>query len=182
MAASFRVGRNTAAGPARMAVATGPPANQARSGPWIIGGATACLVVALVAAGVVMVATGTDQHGSEQHGRVRRPGGIADHRPGAGPDRRPPAAIAAMVDSVRPSTVLLRIHRRTGVTTTTGLVVESGGIIVTPSPVLSGARSIMAIEPDGTRQPATLVGIDQTIGSGRAPDRRRPAGGDVRQR
>ena len=27
--------------------------------------------------------------GSEEQGRVRRPGGIADHRPGAGPDRRP---------------------------------------------------------------------------------------------
>jgi serine protease DegS len=65
---------------------------------------------------------------------------------------------------VRPSTVALRIHRRTGVSSATGLVVESGGIIVTPAPVVSGARSVTAVEPDGTRQPATLVGTDRTSG------------------
>jgi len=30
--------------------------------------------------------------------------------------------------------------------------------------VVSGARSVTAVEPDGTRQPATLVGTDQTSG------------------
>ena len=73
--------------------------------------------------------------------------------------------------SVRPSTVVLRIHRGGRVTSVTGLVAESGGIIVTPSQGLTGARSITAIEPDGTREQAALVGIDPTSGSGRAPDR-----------
>ena len=67
------------------------------SGPWIIGGATACVVVALVAAGLVMVANGTDQHdptttpGRGLPGRERRPPTPGWARPPA------PAAIAAMV-------------------------------------------------------------------------------------
>ena len=68
-----------------------------------------------------------------------------------------------MVASVRPSTVALRIDDH-GRSSTTGLVAESGGIIVTPSQALSGAKSITAIEPDGTREPATVVAVDQTSG------------------
>lgn len=144
-------------------VATAQPSNQARSGPRIVGGATACLVVALVAAGMIMVANGTDQHNPSNPAGLAALVGSPTTDPGLG--RTDAAgAIAAMVDSVRPSTVLLRIHRRTGVSSTTGVVVESGGIIVTPAPVLSGARSITAVEPDGTRQPATVVGIDQRSG------------------
>ena len=137
--------------------------DQGRStGPWILGGAAACVVVALVAAGLVMVATGTDQSSTETTG-VARLIGVPTTDPGL---RRAPrqAAIESMVASIRPSTVALRIHSHSGTSSTTGLVVESGGIIVTPSPSLSGAKSITAIEPDGIREPATLIGIDQTSG------------------
>jgi putative serine protease PepD len=137
--------------------------NQGRStGPWILGGATACVVLALVAAGLVMAATSTEQSSTDTT-RVARFTGVPTTDPGL---RRTPreGAIDAMVASIRPSTVALRIHRAGGISSTTGLVVESGGIIVTPSQSLSGAKSITAIESDGTRQPATLVGTDQTSG------------------
>jgi putative serine protease PepD len=137
--------------------------DQGRStGPWILGGAAACVVVALVAAGLVMVATGTEQSATETTG-VARLIGVPTTDPGL---RREPRqeAIESMVASIRSSTVALRIRSRRGTSTTTGLVVESGGIVVTPSQSLSGATSITAIEPDGIRGQATLVGIDQTSG------------------
>ena len=139
-------------------------ADQGRgTSPWIIGGATACVVVALVAAGLVMVAAGTDQSSSGTPG-VAYFVGVPTTDPGLGQTARQ-GAIKAMVASVRPSTVALRIDHREGIwSSTTGLVAESGGIIVTPSQALSGAKSITAIEPDGTRQPASLVAIDQTSG------------------
>ena len=137
------------------------PAGQGRStAPWVLGGATACVVLALVTAGLVMAATGTDQSPKT---RTVYLVGEPTTDPGLGQTARR-AAIEAMVASVRPSTVVLRIHREGGVSSTTGLVAESGGIIVTPSQGLNGATSITAIEPDGTREQAALVAIDQTSG------------------
>ena len=148
----------TGAGP----VAYGP-FNQGRStGPWLFGGATACVVVALVTAGLVMMASGTDQS-SNGTPKVAYFVGAPTTDPGLGQTARQ-GAIKAMVASVRPSTVALRIDRQGRFSSTTGLVAESGGIIVTPSPGLAGARSITAIEPDGTREPASVVGVDQTSG------------------
>ena len=46
----------------------------------------------------------------------------------------------------------------------TGVVAEAGGIIVTLQPVVAGARSITAVEPDGTRAAGILVGTDPTTG------------------
>ena len=47
---------------------TSQPAGQGRStAPWVLGGATACVVLALVTAGLVMAAAGTDQSSSSRH-------------------------------------------------------------------------------------------------------------------
>ena len=102
--------------------------------------------------------------GSEQPTGTGHPGRSADHRPRAGPDRRRRPPSRPWWPRCAPRRLPCGSHRRTGVSSTTGLVVESGGIIVTPAPVLSGARSITVVEPDGTRQPATLVGTDRTSG------------------
>ena len=51
-----------------------------------------------------------------------------------------------------------------GTTTATGLVAESGGIIVTTWRRLAGATPSQPIESDGTREPAAMVGIDPTSG------------------
>ncbi|MGA3147419.1 MAG: S1C family serine protease [Acidimicrobiales bacterium] len=137
------------------------PAGQGRStAPWVFGGATACVVVALVTAGLVMAATGADQ---SPKSRTVYLVGTPTTDPGLG-QTAGHATLEAMVASVRPSTVVLRIHRGGRVSSTTGLVAESGGIIVTPSQGLTGARSITAIEPDGTREQAALVGTDPTSG------------------
>jgi putative serine protease PepD len=140
------------------------PLNRVRSGAWIIGGATACLVLALVAAGLALVATGTaEQQSSDTTPETATFVGAPTTDPGVGP-MAGSAAVAAMVSSIRPSTVALRIHGPTGTSTISGLVAESGGIIVTTDQALTGARSITVIEPDATRQLAQVVGVDPTSG------------------
>jgi S1-C subfamily serine protease len=120
----------------------------------------------LVTAGLVIATTG----GGDSDGTDAAPGhasliGVPTTDPGVGP-LAGSSALAAMVSAVRPSTVALRIKGSHGVIVTTGLVAESGGIIVTTARSLSGARSVTAIEADGSRQPADLVGMDPTSGLG----------------
>ena len=138
------------------------PVNQGRStGPWCRGGHGLC-------------GRGPGHRRSGDDGLRHRPvlqrhpeGGLfrgsADHRPRARTDgpqgpSRPWSPRCARRRSPCAS------DRQGRFSSTTGLVAESGGIIVTPSPGLAGARSITAIEPDGTRQPASVVGVDQTSG------------------
>ena len=142
----------------------GPPetTTRIRTGPWIVGGATACLVLALLAAGLVM----TTNDGTSS----------ADGAPGAGslvgsPTTEPGvhqaarvSAIPAMVSSIRQSTVALVVDRSGVDSDAMGLVAEAGGFIATSSDAVSGARSITVIEPDGSRHVAGLVGVDRTSG------------------
>jgi S1-C subfamily serine protease len=122
------------------------------------------LMVALVTAGVVMATTGT----GEQDVSGSTPGGpfltaAPTTEPGAG-QAVGKASIASMVSSIRPSTVVIITERSSGTSLTTGVVVESGGMIVTTSGALTGARAITVIEPGGSREAAELVGIDQPSG------------------
>jgi putative serine protease PepD len=132
-----------------------------RTGPWIIGGTAACLVAVLVVAGLVMVNAGTGSSSSATAGQETL---VGEPTTEPGLDSTVSGNIDAMVDSIRPSTVALNIRGPHGVSSTTGLVAEAGGIIVTAARALAGAKSITAIEPDGTRQVAQLVGVDQTSG------------------
>jgi S1-C subfamily serine protease len=129
-----------------------------------VGGTTACLVVALVAAGMVLAATATSDQA------------VPGSRPGAASLTAAPttevsvgsavgaASLAAMVASVSQSTVVIKIEKSAGSSVSTGLVAESGGIIVMAAGVLVGAKTITAIEPSGSHQVADLIGVDQTSG------------------
>jgi putative serine protease PepD len=134
-----------------------------RAGTWIVGGATACFVLALVAASLMITTTG----GSDDDGASAVPSRSLSSAPtteaGGGPvaDR---STIPALVGSISHSTVALQVTGPTGTSLGAGLVAESGGIIVTTARALAGARSITVIEADGTRWPATLVGTDQDSG------------------
>lgn len=145
---------------------SGRPAGRARSGSWIVGCTAAGLVVALVTAGVVMATAGT----GDQDVSGSTPGGpflvaAPTTEPGAGAGQPiGKASVASMVSSVRPSTVVISTERSSGTSLTTGVVVQSGGMIVTTSGGVTGARAITVIEPGGSRQAAELVGIDQPSG------------------
>jgi S1-C subfamily serine protease len=77
-----------------------------------------------------------------------------------------------VVADVRPSTVALRVAGSGHVQTVMGLVVEDGGIVVTSARAVTGAKRVTVVEPDGSRQPAALVGIDAHSGLAvfRVPD------------
>jgi putative serine protease PepD len=141
-------------------------ADRAHTGPWVIGGATVFIVVALVTAGLVMVTTDTgQQYGANVTAGTVSLIGAPTTDPGMG-RLSGSKTVASMVAAIRPSTVALIIDGTHGEVRTTGLVAESGGIIVTTSRSLSGALSITAIEPDGSRHTAELVGVDPTSGLG----------------
>jgi S1-C subfamily serine protease len=135
-----------------------------RTGTYVAGGATACLVLALVTVALVMATTArSDPDGS---------GAILGKATFTGaPTTEPGTAkavaridVTTMVSNVRHSTVVLSVDKAAGTSTSTGVVAESGGIIVTSAAVLAGARSVTAIEPDGSRQAATVVGTDPDTG------------------
>ncbi len=141
-----------------------PSTVRAWPGPWIVGGATSVILVALVVAAVVMTTAGTaDQSSADNSPGLASLTGVPTTDPGAGPASSP-ATIAAMVAAVRPSTVAIEIRKAHATTAVSGLVVESGGIIVTSSVAMAGARSMTVVEPDGDRRSADLVGADAATG------------------
>jgi S1-C subfamily serine protease len=140
---------------------TAPAATRSRTSPRVIGGATAVFVVVLVATGMVIAANTTNQPSSGKS-LLSHVGPPTTDSGLSGSAAR--STIDAMVDSVRPSMVLLRIHGDRWTRTTTGLVAEAGGIIVTASEALEAARSVTVVEPDGSREPAVVVGVDRGSG------------------
>ncbi len=141
-------------GPAR------PPRD--RTGPWLVGGATACVVVALVAAGLVVATTSSGGGGSGTLPRLASLT-VPTTEPGL-KALAPSAVIASMVAAVRPSTVALLIDTATGTVLGTGLVVEAGGMIATTSPAIRSARAVSVLEQNGNLVDATTVGTDPTSG------------------
>lgn len=140
------------------------PATHRSSGIWIVtGAATACLVIALVAAGLVVASGTAEQESSETTLGAFTLTGVPTTDPGLD-GMAPRGSITSIVSEVRPSTVALRIDGPNGTAIITGIVAESGGIIVTASTAVSSARAITAIEPDGAREEAQLVGVDPASG------------------
>ena len=122
------------------------------------------MVLALVATGLVIITAGSsDQADTGGPARVASLLGVPTTE--AGVSRMPDAAtIAAMVSAARPSVVAVSAAMATGVDTGTGIVAESGGIIVTASQLVSGARTVTVVETNGARQSADIVGVDPHSG------------------
>ncbi len=135
-----------------------------RTGPWIVGGATACLVLALVAAGLVVATTNRpDGSSTGPSPKLASLTDVPTTEPGVGRVASA-AAIASMMTAVLPSTVALIIDSDVGTSYGTGLVVESGGIIVTTSRAVPSSRSVTAVEANGTRVSASKLGTDPVSG------------------
>lgn len=124
--------------------------------PWLICGS---LFVALIVAAACVIVADTGETTSANPS-LDMPHSAPTTEPGS--SRLTSADdVDAVVAGVRPSTVAVDVTDAEGTATVTGLVVESGGIIVTTARALAGAKRITVIEPDGSRQPADLVGTDQ---------------------
>ncbi len=154
----------TSAGAAAGPAVLGAPPVRLRSGAWLVGGATACVVLALVATGLVIITVGSsDQADTGGPARVASLLGVPTTE--AGMSGMPEAAaIAGMVSAAKPSVVAVSAAMATGRQAGTGIVAESGGIIVTASQLVSGARAVTVIETNGARQSADIVGIDSPSG------------------
>ncbi|MGH9079909.1 MAG: S1C family serine protease [Acidimicrobiales bacterium] len=144
--------------------APGRAGGRPRPVPWIAGGATACVLLALVATGLVIMTTGSsDQGRAGSRAEAAALTGEPTTEPGVGqmPDA---AAIDGMVSIARPSLVALKIDAPGGTTVGTGIVTESGGIIVTASRLVSGAKTITVVEANGSVASAGVVGTDESSG------------------
>jgi S1-C subfamily serine protease len=135
-----------------------------RTGALIVGGTTACLLLAVLAVGLAIAATNSaEPDGTPGAPRTATLTGTPTTEPGAS-SLAATSQIDSMVAAIRPSTVAVRVERSRGTTVTTGLVAEAGGIVVVASEALAGARAISVVEPDGTDQQAELLGSDRPTG------------------
>jgi len=72
--------------------------------------------------------------------------------------------IEQMAGSARQSVVALLVSKPSGKSVGTGVVVEAGGIIVALRSAIAGAHRITALESDGSRHAAVLIGRDLATG------------------
>jgi S1-C subfamily serine protease len=143
--------------------ATTRPEPRGHTGPWVFGGAAACVLVVLVVAGLVV---STTNNATSPNGPAPKQATLTDvptTEPGVGLVP-PQSTVDTMMATALPSTVGLVVATESGTREATGLVAESGGIIVTTSAAVAGARSVTVIEADGVRVPASAVGSDRTTG------------------
>jgi len=127
----------------------------------MVGGLAACVAVTMVVVSMAMLATDRAQDASSS------PGTWVSGVPTTEVDLSSLTTtrhLSAVAQSTHDSTVALLVERSGRTTVRTGIVAEAGGIVVALAPTLTGARSITVVEPDGTRQPAVLVGTDTATG------------------
>lgn len=136
-----------------------PAPDRMAGGRLVAGGMAACVALTLVA--VVMVLTTTDDALRSSAPDAPWVSGVPTTEVGLS-QMTDVRQMMGMVTMAHDSTVALLVDRGSGMTMGTGVVAEAGGIIVTLQPVVAGARSITAVEPDGTRLAAVLVGTDTT--------------------
>jgi putative serine protease PepD len=139
-------------------------AHRSRSTPWVIGGATVCFVLVLVAAGMVISVTAdADRPTPTTWQNMVGSDASPTTEPGTGvlPSA---AAVRTLADQVIPSTVAITSTGTSGTTTSAGLVVDPSGIVVTTSPTVDGARSLVVVEASGRRQQGTVIGTARATG------------------
>jgi len=138
-----------------------PTPERIPTGRWVAGGTVACIALTMVV--VVMVLATAESTRDASTPLTTWVTGVPTTEAGHSQltDLRRMAAVATPAHD---STVALLVNRTSGTTIGTGVVAEAGGIIVALQPVVTGARSITVVEPDGTRDSAVPVGSDTTTG------------------
>jgi S1-C subfamily serine protease len=121
------------------------------------------VVVVLVVASLVVSTTSGPTPGTGPAPKQATLTDVPTTEPGVGLVP-PQSTIDTMMAAALPSTVGLVASGPDGNRLATGLVAESGGIIVTPSSAVTGARTVTVIEADGDRLAAAAVGSDPTSG------------------
>jgi S1-C subfamily serine protease len=144
-------------------------ADRNRPSPWIVGAGAVCVAGALLASGLVLATSGAspDAAGPPPPGTTATSLAMVTTPPTTEAGTANLAGTTQMDQmavTVRPSLAALTVTRPSGVSMTTGIIAESGGIIATTAAAIAGARSISLDGSDGTRTPADLVGSDPASG------------------
>ncbi len=129
----------------------------------MFGGAAACVIVVLVVAALVVSTTNNPTSANSPTPQRATLTDVPTTEPGVGLVP-PQSTVDTMMVTALPSTVGLVVSTDRGSRMATGLVAESGGIIVTTSAAVTGASSVTVIEADGDRLAASPVGTDPTTG------------------
>jgi S1-C subfamily serine protease len=133
-----------------------------RASPWVIGGATVCFVLFLVAAGVMVTTTGDAERTASPtlQSLIGQQSPTTEADIGQLPSK---SAVKTLVGQIVQSTVAVISTGVTRTTESSGLVVASG-VIVTTAPQVPGARSITVVEYNGTRRTGEILATDRWSG------------------
>ncbi len=137
-----------------------------RSGSlWIAVGAVICLAGTLGVSGLALMDTGPLAATSASSARSQAMSLESPPTTEEGTARL--VGISSMehgLTKLQSSLVALTVSRPSGTSQATGVIVASGGMVVTVASALAGASSVEAVEPNGTRETAQIVGSDPTSG------------------
>jgi S1-C subfamily serine protease len=136
-----------------------------RPNTWLITAAAVCAVGVLFAAGLVMATSGASPGSATASNSTALTARLSPPTTEPGVAHTVSTVVETQaVAAVRPSLVSLTVDRGKEVTTATGIVTESGGVIATMASAVAGATSVVTAAPGGTREPVTMVGTDPVSG------------------
>jgi putative serine protease PepD len=136
--------------------------DRGRSGQWVASTAAVCVVGALLVGGLLMANTGASPTSSPHTTATTTADEVVSPttEQGAG-DSITREQMAQTVSTIGPSMVALTVTVAGRSIHSTGVTVESGGLVVALASAVAGATSITTVDPDGRRTSAAVLASDQ---------------------
>jgi putative serine protease PepD len=136
--------------------------DRGRSGQWVASTAAVCVVGALLVGGLLMANTGASPTSSPHTTATTTADEVVSPttEQGAG-DSITKEQMAQTVSTIGPSMVALTVTVAGRSIHSTGVTVESGGLVVALASAVAGATSITTVDPDGRRTSAAVLASDQ---------------------
>jgi S1-C subfamily serine protease len=135
--------------------------DRSRSGQWVASTAAVCVVGALLVGGLLMANTGASPTASPHTTATTTAALVSPTtEPGNGNALTGPQ-MAQTVSTIGPSMVALTVTVAGRTVHTTGVTVESGGLVVVLASAVAGASSITTVDPHGRRTSAAVLASDQ---------------------
>jgi S1-C subfamily serine protease len=136
--------------------------DRSRSGQWVASTAAVCVVGALLVGGLLMANTGASPTSSPHTTATTTADAmVSPTTEEGGGDAITREQMAHTVSTIGPSMVALTVTVAGRTIHSTGVTVESGGLVVALASAVAGAGSITTVDPDGRRTSAAVVASDQ---------------------
>lgn len=136
--------------------------DRGRSGQWVASTAAVCVVGVLLVGGLLMANTGASPTSSPHTTATTTADEVVSPttEQGVG-DTITREQMAQTVSTIGPSMVALTVTVAGRSIHSTGVTVESGGLVVALASAVAGATSINTVDPDGRRTSAAVLASDQ---------------------